>query len=350
MESIRYERIAAALFVNYESLYDINMETNEYICFHSSEAYKKFHVTEQGSDFFAALSETVPMIIYSKDVEYFSAMLDKRKLLAETEKSDYYSFIYRVSRDGEPVYHKIRAKKEIIDGVRHVYLGIRDVDRTMKQEQKHVEEILCLRQELEMCRVRNFTSQMQPHFLYNALGAIQELILTDPETASDLVGDFAIYLRGCIRSMEKEDTIPFRQELENIRAYVNIEQIRFGQKLKVVYDVETDGFPVLPLSVQPIVENAIRHGIYKKGREGGTVVLKTRENDNTWEITVTDDGVGFDYEKYLCASKNASESAGLRNLTFRLWKLLRSSVSITSEPGKGTEVIISIPKEKGKTR
>lgn len=205
-----------------------------------------------------------------------------------------------------------------------------------------------LEQSLQLCRIRNFTGQMQPHFLYNALGSIQEIVLEDPAYASDLLGDFTTYLRGCIRSMSEDRTIGFSQELENIRAYANIEKMRFGDKLNVVYDLRTTAFSVLPLSIQPLVENAIRHGVYRKGKKGGTVTIRTWEDDDTWRVQVEDDGAGFDYQHYLEEmSTGATESTGLKNTMFRLSNVLGAHIDVTSQKGEGTTVTVMIPKTAG---
>ena len=145
--------------------------------------------------------------------------------------------------------------------------------------------------------------------------------------------------------MSNDEPVLFSQELENIKAYVNIEKMRFGDKLSVEYKVEADTFPILPLSVQPLVENAIRHGIYEKGKEGGKVTVHTREEQNDWIVLVEDNGVGFDVNSYLENMKNPDRDAtGLKNLMFRLNKVLQASVELKSKPEEGTTVMIRIPK------
>ena len=218
----------------------------------------------------------------------------------------------------------------------------------LTEQQRKEKELAELEEKLKLSRIRNFTSQMQPHFLYNALGSIQEIVLEEPERASVLIGDFTTYLRGCIRSMSNDATIPFRQELDNINAYVNIEKMRFGDRLEVINKIDAEDFEVLPLSVQPIVENAIRHGIYQKGPAGGVVTISSYEMDGSWHIEVLDDGVGFDYEEYLRNLKDdAIDSTGLKSLMFRLKSILKAEVKIRSILGEGTLVTISIPKQRG---
>ncbi len=216
----------------------------------------------------------------------------------------------------------------------------------LTEQQRREKEIRDLELKLQMSRLRNFTSQMQPHFLYNALGSIQEIILEDPVYASELLGDFTVHLRSCIRAMANDKPIPFEQELKNIQAYVNIERMRLGAKLKIEYDIQTDDFSIIPLSVQPIVENAIRHGIYEKGEEGGIVRIGTKEDDEFIFIIVQDNGIGFDIEKLNAESANVNtDSTGLNNITFRLDKVMNAAIDIKSRPGRGTTVTIKLPKE-----
>jgi sensor histidine kinase YesM len=196
-----------------------------------------------------------------------------------------------------------------------------------------------------MSRIRNSTSQMQPHFLYNALGSIQELILIDPAYASDLLGDFMVHLRSCVRAMENDKPIPFSEELKNIRAYTNIEKMRLGKKLDVKYEIQESNFFVLPLSIQPLVENAIRHGIHKRGKTGGTVTLRTKKTDNAWIIEVEDDGVGFNVDQiHEEIRQKKRSSTGLKNIRFRIKAVLNGSLNITSKEGEGTVVTVSIPR------
>lgn len=216
----------------------------------------------------------------------------------------------------------------------------------LTEAQQREYELTKLRDELQMSRIRNSTKQMQPHFLYNALGSIQELMLSDPEYASELLGDFTIHLRSCVRAMSSDAPIPFTEELDNIRAYVNIEKMRFGDRLEVRYEIGTEDFLILPLCVQPLVENAIRHGIYRRGKEGGRVTIRTKREKEGVLIQVDDDGVGFDLEKFREEMKKGKkDSTGLANLRFRLEKVLGASISIDSKKGKGTTVTIHMPKE-----
>ncbi|MCQ2512585.1 MAG: histidine kinase [Lachnospiraceae bacterium] len=202
-----------------------------------------------------------------------------------------------------------------------------------------------MEKELELTRTKNFNSQMQPHFLYNALSSIRQIVYEDPNYAADLITDFTRHLRGTIRAMSGNQFIPLSEELKNIKAYVSIEKVRFGENLTVDYDIQADDFEIIPLSVQPLIENAIRHGIYRRGEIGGVVTLRSAEAENQWIIQVIDTGIGFDVQKVLGEiDAGKRDSAGLKNLIFRLEKLMAAKVQIESVINEGTTITVSIPK------
>lgn len=201
-----------------------------------------------------------------------------------------------------------------------------------------------LRSELALSRIRTMTSQMQPHFLYNALSSIRQIVYEDPDYAGTLISDFTIHLRATIRSMSNDRPVSFAEELRNTKAYVNIEKVRLGDKLTVDYDIQAENFQILPLSIQPLVENAIRHGIFPKP-EGGCVTLKSYETPDSWVIRVMDDGAGFNKLAVIQEVQNGvRDSTGLQNLIFRLETLMMATVTIDSKPDVGTDIKIQIPK------
>lgn len=201
------------------------------------------------------------------------------------------------------------------------------------------EESARIGRELQDSRLRLMISQIQPHFIYNTLSSIRTLIKLDPDRAYNLVYDFSKYLRANIDSIGQGGMIPFARELEHIRNYCNIEKVRFGDKLALVYEIGPDGFEVPPLTVQPLVENAIKHGI--RGKNGdGTVKIRTSEDENSYMVEVLDDGAGFD--PAVAAPKT---SAGLENIRLRLQEIAGACLEINSIPGKGTRAIVRIPKQ-----
>ncbi len=188
-------------------------------------------------------------------------------------------------------------------------------------------------------RFRIMMSQIQPHFLFNTLSTIQALCLIDPQKASDTTEKFGTYLRQNLDSLRQPDLIPVEKELEHTRIYSDIEMIRFP-RISVIYDVEDVDFKVPALTIQPLVENAIRHGI--RIRENGIVTVQVlRTESGGHEIIIRDNGKGFDVE----AALNADGShIGLRNVKDRVEQMCGGSLTIDSEPGKGATLTIFIPK------
>lgn len=192
--------------------------------------------------------------------------------------------------------------------------------------------------QLELSRTTTMMIQIRSHFVFNILNAISGMCKYDPEKADDTVVRFARYLRNNISIMENDENIPFETDLQQLEDYVILEQVRFGDKIEFYTDIEVDDFMIPPLILQPVVENAIKHGISKK-LTNGTIILRTRESNGNIIITVEDDGVGFDAEELEKVS-----SVGLKNIRFRLKQLVKGTLDICGEKGKGTVVTITIPR------
>lgn len=197
-----------------------------------------------------------------------------------------------------------------------------------------------LENELTQSQVKMMISQMQPHFLYNALGTIRALCIKEPQTARQAIDSFSKYLRANMDSLNQKGCIPFSKELEHTRCYLFIEQLRFGEMLKVEYDIETEDFEIPPLSLQTMAENAVKHGLLAR-KNGGTLKISTRESTSCYEVHIEDDGVGFDVNKPLNAERS---HLGVVNTRQRIIAMCGGSVSIGSRPGKGTTITIVIPK------
>ena len=198
-----------------------------------------------------------------------------------------------------------------------------------------------LEHEVEKANMAVMISQIQPHFLYNALNTIKSLIRRDPKKAEQAVIDFSYYLRGNMDSLTHTEPIPFETELAHVKYYCDIELLRFSDKLKIEYDIQEKKFCVPTLSIQPIVENAIKHGVTKKP-EGGTVRISTASDDKDYIVTVKDDGVGFDPSTI--EEDDGRSHVGIQNIRYRFENMMHATVSIESEKGVGTCVIIRIPK------
>ena len=186
-------------------------------------------------------------------------------------------------------------------------------------------------------RIKIMMSQIQPHFLYNALSTIQVLCHTDPEKAAEVTGNFSSYLRRNLSSLDEPGLIPFEKELEHTKAYVQIEETRFPN-IHVRYDIRDSDFSLPPLTLQPMVENAIRHGV--RIREEGIIEVITLRLGNCHELLIRDNGVGFDAE----AVRNADRShVGLRNVQSRIESMCGGTMTIDSRIGEGTAIIIRLP-------
>lgn len=195
-----------------------------------------------------------------------------------------------------------------------------------------------LKEELQQNRIAMMLSQIQPHFLYNSITAIQGLCRQNPEEARTALGDFADYLRGNMDSLNSESLIPFSIELSHIEAYLKLEKLRFGEELNVVYDIQEKEFSLPSLTVQPLVENAVKHGILTK-ENGGTIALKTCREGDMICISVVDDGSGFDTEA-VSDQNDQKTHIGLQNVRKRLQQMVNGTLVIASTPGKGTIAVI----------
>lgn len=195
-----------------------------------------------------------------------------------------------------------------------------------------------LENELTQSRIAVMLSQIKPHFLFNALNSISALCLTDPPMADQAITSLSNYLRGNIRSLEQNTPVPFEQELNHIKYYVRLEQLRYGEKLRVVYAIDHTDFEVPTLSLQTLVENAIRHGVSPKP-EGGLVVVQTEKGEHCSIVRIIDNGVGFDPDMQ---SHNA-DSIGLANARKRMEAMMNAHFEVQSIPGQGTTITIRIP-------
>ena len=224
-----------------------------------------------------------------------------------------------------------------------VYQIIRFI-RDLKKQYKEAIRYQQMQNELYEARVAIMVSQIQPHFLYNSLSSIAMLCKLDPDTAQKATITFTKYLRGNMDSLKQTSPVPFARELDHLEKYLYIEKLRFGDKLNIIYDIQCRDFELPLLSVQPLVENAVKHGVGMK-EEGGTVTIATRETEKTYEVIISDDGVGFDTESV----KNDGRShIGMENTRRRLKEMCSAEVRITSVIGEGTIAKVIIPKENNK--
>ena len=187
-------------------------------------------------------------------------------------------------------------------------------------------------------RVSLMAGRMRPHYLYNVLSTIYYLCDRNPQQAKEAINIFSDYLRNTLEAMERAELVPLSWERQTIRNYVSLEKIRYGSKLHVESktDVNENDVRIPPFSVQPLVENAIRHGISRK-KEGGNIFVHSKElPDGTIRISVRDDGVGYDVH-------TVPEGEGITNVRERLKMQCGGSLTIESRPGEGTSAVIVLP-------
>ncbi len=300
----------------FTGLYYVIDEGNVY---HRSEAY--------------ALSYLIPLVMMGTDVHLLyegSARLSEKETLAF---SLYFAipiaammlqlFIYGIS--------VIVFSSVIAAFVMFIFVVSDQTERYARQ----VEENAALQVEIML-------SQIRPHFLFNTLGAIRRLCRSDPE-AREAVGWFSTYLRGNMDSLAHREPVAFSVELDHTKAYLDLEKLRFGDELTVVYDLETTEFLIPTLTLQPLVENAVVHGVRAKESGTGTVTVATREKDDRFEISVSDDGPGFEPGR---KPEDGRSHIGLENVRERVRRLSGGELLIDSAPGRGSRVTIVLPKER----
>ena len=218
-----------------------------------------------------------------------------------------------------------------------------EIDHYTKQSIRSAVEHERIEKELYAAKVSVMVSQIQPHFMYNALTSIAMMCELDPKTAKEATITFAKYLRGNMDSLRQTAPVPFETELEHLKKYLYIEKLRFDDLLNVEYDIQAANFEVPLLSIQPLVENAVKHGVGMK-EDGGTVKISTAETDTAFEVIVSDDGVGFDTSAP--RQEDGRSHVGMDNTRKRLKDMCGAEIVITSEIGVGTTARVIIPKKK----
>ena len=202
-------------------------------------------------------------------------------------------------------------------------------------EQEHEKEIITSQRE------RTMIHQIQPHFVFNALEVIRGLYKKAPEDADRALVKLERYLRGIIDTLPRDNLTPFLTELEHTKIYLELEQLRFPNELQVEYDLACTDFMIPPLTLQPIVENAVRHGVRGKKSGAGMILIATRAYPACYEITVDDDGPGFDPD---ILSGDGKSHIGIANVTERL-QFEGAELRIAPRPEGGTRAMIIIPKK-----
>lgn len=220
------------------------------------------------------------------------------------------------------------------------FTGFRLVASFINQEQLLLKNSTLLaqtEQQLTQSRIVSMTGQIRAHFIFNILNTISGLCKYDPEKADETVICFSRFLRTNINVLEDDRPVPFRAALDHLEDYIALEQARFGNKIRFETNIQHSDFMIPPLILQPIVENAVKHGLTTTTK-GGTIWLETWLDNNTTYIRIRDNGVGYD-----TSAAPKDESTGLRNVRFRLKHVANGDMTIESIPGYGTTVTITIP-------
>ncbi|MGN1120265.1 MAG: sensor histidine kinase [Oscillospiraceae bacterium] len=212
----------------------------------------------------------------------------------------------------------------------------RSIERA-EQEKKIAEQSSDLMEK----QMQIMMSQIQPHFIYNTLGSISSLCEENPLKARDVTDRFAMYLRVNMANLKRDRLIPFSDEWEHTKTYLWIEQMRFDSFLHIVSDITCTDFKLPPLSLQPLVENAVKHGITPKA-DGGTITISTREQPDCYVVRISDDGMGFDPQ---ATEKDGRLHVGIENVKNRIEILCGGELRIQSKVGEGTTAELIIPKE-----
>lgn len=223
---------------------------------------------------------------------------------------------------------------------------------TAEEIQWRVRSLLTLSDTMEKAlesEMAYLQAQIKPHFIYNALSNIIALCHEDGEKASEMLSLLSRYLRHIFQQDQSQQTLQLQQELDLIKTYVEIEQLRFSNRLH--YETEVDPeilnkrIKIPILLIQPLVENAIRHGLFNKGEEG-TVSLKVTEAEGIIRIIVEDNGIGMSEDEVdRILSGKGGKGVGIKNILMRVATLPKAAFLIESDLNQGTRCSILLPKE-----
>ena len=194
--------------------------------------------------------------------------------------------------------------------------------------------------DLKESRISIMLSQIRPHFIYNTLGTVERLCLKDPQMAFELVRNFSFYLRGNFSELNSVAPIRFSEEMKHVQYYANIEKVRFPD-IEIEYQLAASDFALPAISVQPLVENSIKHGLMPL-ESGGKIVIRSYDTGTHFCVEVSDNGVGFDTSTPI----DKKAHVGLNNIRERLKAIVNGELIVESTPGVGTKSTIMIPKEK----
>ena len=195
-------------------------------------------------------------------------------------------------------------------------------------------------EKLRNLQIRSTTERMKPHYIYNVLTSIYYLCDTDPKLAQQAVGTFSDYLRSVLETLDTGELIDFDEELHTIKSYLELEKMRFEDRFNVHYDIQTKNFLLPPFTVQPLVENAIKHGV-ETSEQIGEIWIESYETPEYYVVVVRDNGKGFDVEHF----QQTKSNFGLRYIQKLLDMTVGGKLALESTVGVGTTVTLRIPKK-----
>lgn len=198
-----------------------------------------------------------------------------------------------------------------------------------------------LEEEFERSRIVLAMSQIHPHFIHNSLAAIRSLCVENPKDAIETIDNFSGFLRGSLETMIKDQCVSFDREMELVDNYLYLEQKRFEGKIIVEKNIEVESFMIPPMTIQPIVENSVRHGIRNRNTPG-VVAISTFEKKDEYVVEIKDNGVGFDADAVM---NDGKIHVGFDNVKKRLAMMCNGRMEYDSVVGVGTCVRIYIPKK-----
>ena len=231
-----------------------------------------------------------------------------------------------------PGYHLVAVAWAVSLSLNHALIII-DSEKRLAETEKH----------LGLTRAAQLAVQIQPHFIFNTLSAIESLCQADPQAAAESVENLAGYLRGNMDALASEGLIPFDTEMRHIRQYIALEQADPSRRFSFDYELNVRDFSLPALTVQPIVENAVKHGALTRRDGSRRVTLTTDLAGRMIRITVTDNGSGNDN---LTEAQKEKKGIGIESTEKRLETLCNGSLRILSDE-HGTRAVILIPKQGG---
>lgn len=225
--------------------------------------------------------------------------------------------------------------------------ALSDRIRILRMNKEHVDSLYeDAEKSAKINEIAFLQAQIKPHFLFNVLNVIASLCRLDIEKAREMILDLSEYLRYSFDFKNLDRSVSIQEELEFVEKYVKIEQARFKDKFDISYELDdVSGLWISPLTIQPLVENSVRHGIRKK-KDTGNITVRIKRYEGYYSVEVKDDGEGIEKDKLVNLNSDEyfeGQGTGLYNINRRLNMLYGSRLWIFSESGKGTKVTFSIP-------